>query len=194
MGCRGSVSKPLIAMLLLLLSYRLAQPIDSLRLKPRNDMGCRGSVSKPLMAMLLLLFFTACRSHRWSTETLVVAQRQQCQLAVSDSLWQQLTVCFEDLVVEWLSDSTSTDIGPKTTVRLTATKAEFGSEQQEARTLIAAVQHSDTLSQQQVMESATGIAAPDPIEGARHRWWWLWLLLIALLAIGVVIVRWRMKW
>lgn len=179
------------------MSYRPAQPIDSLRLKLRNDMGCSGSVSMPLVAMLLILLLTtffACRSHRQSTETLVVAQRQQCQLAVSDTLWRQLTVCFDDLVVEWLPDTTSTGIVPKTMVRLTATKAEVGSEQREARTLVAAVQHSDTLSQHQVMASGTGIATPDPIEGARRRWWWLWLLLIALLAIGVVVVRWRMKW
>jgi len=158
-----------------------------LRVFARNDVvgvGC----------LIFLLLFTACRSHRWSTETLVVAQRQQCQLAVSDTLWRQLTVCFEDLVVEWLSDSTSTGIGPKTSVRLTATRAEIGSEQREARSLVAAEQHSDTLSQHQVMESATGIAVSNHIEGARHRCWWLWLLFIALLAIGVVIVRWRMKW
>ena len=146
------------------------------------------------VCLLFLLLFTACRSHRQSTETLVVAQRQQCQLAVSDTLWQQLTVCFEDLVVEWLPDSSSTGIGPKTVVRLTATKAEVGGEQREARTVVAAIQHFDTLSQHQVMESATGIVTLDPIGGARHRWWWLWLLLIALLAIGVVIVRRRMKW
>ena len=179
------------------MSYRPAQPIDSLRLKLRNDMSCSGSVSMPLVAMLLILLlttFSACRSHRQSTETLVVAQRQQCQLAVSDTLWQQLMVCFEDLVVEWLPDSSSTGIGPKTVVRLTATKAEVGGEQREARTVVAAIQHFDTLSQHQVMESATGIVTLDPIGGARHRWWWLWLLLIALLAIGVVIVRRRMKW
>jgi len=166
----------------------LVCPLPSRRLRvfARNDgvgVGC----------LIFLLLFSACRSHHQSTETLVVAQRQQCQLTVSDTLWQQLTVCFDDLVVEWLTDRASTSIGPKTAVRLTATRAEVGSEQREARAVVTTMQHFDTLSEHHVMESATGIAAPDCIEGARHRWWWLWLLLLALLAIGVGVVRWRMK-
>ena len=78
-------------------------------------------------------------------ETLTVAQRQERQLILSDTLWQQLSIRFDDLVVEWLADSLPVEGSPQPKVRLKAARAEVSHEERSSATLAARVQHSDTV-------------------------------------------------
>ena len=150
--------------------------------------------------LLLLLPLTACRSHRQRVETLAVAQRQERQLTLSDTLWQQLSIRFDDLVVEWLADSLPVEGGPSLTVRLKASHAEVSREERSATTLAALVQHSDTVSQQQEETSVAGMAAAGPwacrgVEAPRQRCW-LWLLpwLLLFLCAGFFLLKKRCGW
>lgn len=156
----------------------------------------------PLVVMLLMLLFplTACRSHRQRVETLAVAQRQERQLTLSDTLWQHLSIRFDDLVVEWLADSPPVEGDPPPTIRLKATHAEVSREEQSATTLAALVQHSDTVSQQQ---EETSVAGMEVIEsqvcrgvGTPRQRLWLWLLpwLVLFLCAGFFLLKKRFGW
>ena len=156
----------------------------------------------PLVAMLLLLLLvlTACRSHRQHVETLAVAQRQERQLTLSDTLWQQLSIRFDDLVVEWLADSLPVEGGPSLTVRFKASHAKVSREERSATTLAALVQHSDTVSQRQEEASLTGMAAVESQacqgDGTPRQRLWLWLLpwLLLFLCTGFFLLKKRFGW
>ena len=156
----------------------------------------------PLVAMLLmlLLLLTACRSHRQHVETLAVAQRQECQLMLSDTLWQQLSIRFDDLVVEWLADSLPVEGGLSPTVRLKAAHAEVRREERSATTLAALVQHSDTVSQQQEETSVAGMAVVESqaCQGVgtprQRRWLWLLPWLVLFLCAGFFLLKKRFGW
>ena len=155
-----------------------------------------------LAAILLLLLFplTACRSHRQRVETLTVAQRQERQLTLSDTLWQQLSIRFDDLVVEWLADSLPVEGSPQPTVRLKAARAEVSHEERSSATLAARVQHSDTVSQQQEEASVDGMVAVEPQAcrgaGTPRQRLWLWLLpwLLLFLCAGFFLLKKRFGW
>ena len=162
----------------------------------------RGLGSMPLVAMLLLLLLSlsACRSHRQRVETLAVAQRQECQLTFSDTSWQQLSIRFDDLVVEWLADSLPVESSPSLTVRLKASHAEVSREERSATMLAALVQHSDTVSQLQEETSVAGMTAVECWacrggEAPRQRLW-LWLLpwLVLFLCAGFFLLKKRFGW
>ena len=168
----------------------------------RGHVGGLGSM--PLVAMLLLLMLlfplTACRSHRQRVETLTVAQRQERQLTLSDTLWQQLSICFDDLVVEWLVDSLPVEGSPPPIVRLKAARAEVSHEERSSATLAARVQHSDTVSQQQEEASVAGMVAVESqaCRGAvtpRQRLW-IWLLpwLVLFVCAGFFLLKKRFGW
>ena len=152
-----------------------------------------------LLLLLLLLTLTACRSHRQRVETLAVAQRQERQLTLSDTLWQQLSIRFDDLVVEWWPDSLPAD-GPSATVRLKAAHAEVSHEERSSATLAARVQHSDTVSQQQEEASVAGMAAVESQAcrgaGTPRQRLWLWLLpwLLLFLCAGFFLLKKRFGW
>ena len=156
----------------------------------------------PLVAMLILLLLslTACRSHRQRVETLAVAQRQERQLTLSDTLWQQLSICFDDLVVEWLVDSLPVEGSPQPKVRLKAVRAEVSHEERSSATLAALVQHSDTVSQQQEEASVAGMAVVESQAcqgvGMPRRRHWLWLLpwLLLFLCAGFFLLKKRFGW
>lgn len=168
----------------------------------RGHVGGLGSM--PLAAMLLLLLLllslTACRSHRQRVETLTVAQRQERQLTLSDTLWQQLSIRFDDLVVEWLADSLPAEGSPPSTVRLKAARAEVSHEERSSATLAARVQHSDTVSQQQEEASVAGMAAVESQAcrgaGTPRQRLWLWLLpwLLLFLCAGFFLLKKRFGW
>ena len=168
----------------------------------RGHVGGLGSM--PLAAMLLLLLLllslTACRSHRQRVDTLTVAQRQERQLTLSDTLWQQLSIRFDDLVVEWLADSLPVEGSPPPTVRLKAARAEVRREERSSATLSARVQHSDTVSQQQEEASVAGMAAVESQAcqgvGMPRRRHWLWLLpwLVLFLCAGFFLLKKRFGW
>jgi hypothetical protein len=109
-----------------------------------------------------------------------MAQRQERQLTLSDTLWQQLSIRFDDLVVEWLSDSLPVEGSPSSIIRLKATHAEVRREERSATTLTTLVQHSDTVSQQQEEASVAGMAEVESQAcqgvGMPRRRHWLWLL------------------
>lgn len=168
----------------------------------RGHVGGLGSM--PLAAMLLLLLLllslTACRSHRQSTETIAMAQRQERQLTFSDTLWQQLSIRFDDLVVEWLADSLPVEGSPPPTVRLKAARAEVSREERSSATLSVRVQHSDTVSQQQEEASVAGMAVVESQAfqegGAPRQRLWLWLLpwLLLFLCAGFFLLKKRFGW
>jgi len=149
--------------------------------------------------LLLLLTLTACRSHRQRVETLAVAQRQERQLTLSDTLWQQLSIRFDDLVVEWWPDSLPAD-GPSATVRLKAAHAEVSREQQSATTLVAVAQCTDTVSQQQEEASVAGMVAVESQAcrgaGTPRQRLWIWLLpwLLLFLCAGFFLLKKRFGW
>ena len=147
--------------------------------------------------LLLLLTLTACRSHRQRVETLAVAQRQERQLTLSDTLWQQLTLRFDDLVVEWWADSLPADQGPLPTVCLKAARAEVSREQQSATTLVAVAHRVDTMSQQreEVETSSAVVDFAEGREGPRRRYWlWLVPLVVLLLCAGLFLMKKRYGW
>ena len=158
----------------------------------------------PLVAMLLLLLLlltiTACRSHRQRVETLTVAQRQERQLTLSDTLWQQLSIRFDDLVVEWLADSLPVEGSPQPKVRLKAARAEVSHEERSSATLAALVQHSDTVSQQQEEASVAGMVAVESQAcrgvGTPRQRLWLWLLpwLVLFVCAGFFLLKKRFGW
>ena len=157
---------------------------------PRRD-------DMPLVAMLLILLLTltACSSQRQRVETLAVAQRQERQLSLSDTLWQQFSIRFDDLVVEWWADSLPAEGGSSATVRLKAARAEVSREQQSATTLVAVAQRTDTVSRQREEITSEGIAVPEPVEGPRHRYWlWIVPLLVLLLCAGFFLLKKRYGW
>ena len=164
----------------------------------RGHVGGLGSMS--LAAMLLLLTITACRSHRQRVETLTVAQRQERQLTLSDTLWQQLSICFDDLVVEWLADSLPVEGSPQPKVRLKAARAEVSHEERSSATLAARVQHSDTVSQQQEEASVAGMVAVESQAcrgvGTPRQRLWLWLLpwLVLFVCAGFFLLKKRFGW
>lgn len=169
---------------------------------PRSPKGQGASLCMPLVAMFLMLLFplTACRSHRQRMETLSMAQRQERQLTFSDTLWQQLSICFDNLVVEWLADSLPVEGSPPLMVRLKAARAEVSHEERSSATLAALVQHSDTVSQQQEEASVAGMAAVES-QACRGDWTprqrlWLWLLpwLILFLCAGFFLLKKRFGW
>lgn len=150
----------------------------------------------PLVAMLLILLLTltACSSQRQRVETLAVAQRQERQLSLSDTLWQQFSIRFDDLVVEWWADSLPAEGGSSATVRLKAARAEVSREQQSATTLVAVAQRTDTVSRQQE-EVETSSAVVESDEGPRHRYWlWIVPLLVLLLCAGFFLLKKRYGW
>ena len=163
---------------------------------------CGGMGSMPLAAILLLLLFplTACRSHRQRVETLTVAQRQERQLTLSDTLWQQLSIRFDDLVVEWLADSLPAEGSPPPKVRLKAARAEVSHEERSSATLAALVQHYDTVSQQQEEASvAEMVAVESPAcggAGAPRQRLWSWLLpwLVLFVCAGFLLLKKRFGW
>ena len=160
----------------------------------RGHVGGLGSMPLVAILLILLLTLTACRSHRQRVETLAVAQRQERQLSLSDTLWQQLSVRFDDLVVEWWPDSLPAVQGPSATVRLKAAHAEVSREQQSATMLVAVAQCTDTVSQQRE-EVETSSAVVDSDEGSRHRLWlWLVPLLVLLLCAGLFLLKKRYGW
>ena len=168
----------------------------------RGHVGGLGSMSLAAMLLLLLLLLplTACRSHRQRVETLTVAQRQERQLTLSDTLWQQLSIRFDDLVVDWLAYSLSVEGSPPPTVRLKAARAEVSREERSSATLAARVQHSDTVSQQQEEASVDGMVAVESQAcggaGAPRQRLWIWLLpwLVLFVCAGFFLLKKRFGW
>ncbi len=118
---------------------------------------------------------------------------------LSDTLWQQLSIRFDDLVVEWLADSLPVTGNPPPTVRFKAARAEVSHEERSSATLAALVQHSDTVSQQQEA-SVTGMAAVESKacrgDGTSRQRLWLWLLpwLVLFLCAGFFLLKKRFGW
>ena len=169
---------------------------------PRSPQGQGTRLRIPLVVMLLmfLLPLTACRSHRQRVDTLALAQRQECRLMLSDTLWQQLSIRFDDLVVEWLADSLPIEGGSPPTVRLKAAHAEVRREEWSATTRTALVRHSDTVSQQQKETSVAGMAVVESQAcqgvGTPRQRLWLWLLpwLALFLCAGFFLLKKRFGW
>lgn len=145
----------------------------------------------PLVAILLILLFTltACHSHRQSTESLTLLQRRQQQLYYRDTLWQQLSLQFDGLTLEW---SPETDNMPRSKgMRLTARQGVMHLESQkktERQTLVACT---DTVSRANHSEqSATVVSARD---GESRKGKYLVVGVVIGLLGMVILVYWKRK-
>ena len=142
----------------------------------------RGLCSMPLVVMLLMLLtFTACHSHRQSTETLVIKQRQEQQLLYRDTLWSQFSLYLENLTWEWPTDSV---VGkPQTFFRLKAEKAEADFRQQSQSEMQVMERKEDTIGVDR--ESRVVNEPSQQVRSVRQRWM---LLLLGLIFIAGAIV------
>ena len=141
----------------------------------------RGLGSMPLMVMFLFIF-TGCRSHRQSTETLVIKQRQEQQLLYRDTLWSQLSIYLENLTLEWPTDSV---IGkPQTFFRLKADKAEASFKQQSQSEMQVMEREKDTIGVDR--ESRVVTEPLQRVRSGRQRWRWMLLILGVIIIAGAI--------
>ena len=147
----------------------------------RRHVGGLGSM--PLVVMLLMLLtFTACHSHRQSTETLVIKQRQEQQLLYRDTLWSQLSIYLENLTLEWPTDSV---VGkPQTFFRLKADKAEASFKQQSQSEVQVMEKEEDTIGVDR--ESRVVTEPSQRVRSGRQRWRWLLLILGVIIIAGAI--------
>ena len=143
----------------------------------------RGMGSMHLVVMLLMLLtFTACHSHRQSTETLVIKQRQEQQLLYRDTLWSQLSIYLENLTLEWPTDSV---VGkPQTYFRLKADKAEANFMQQSQSEMQVMEKEEDTIGVDR--ESRVVTEPSQRVRSGRQRWRWLLLILGVIIIAGAI--------
>lgn len=154
------------------------------RSSQRRHVGGMGSMH--LVAMLLmLLIFTACRSHRQSTETLVIKQRQEQQLLYRDTLWSQLNLHLENLTWEWPTDSV---VGkPQTFFRLKADKAEANFRQQAQSEMQVMERKEDSM---RVDRQSRVVNEPlQRVRSVRQRWRWMLLILGLIFIAGAIVYK-----
>ena len=154
------------------------------RSSQRRHLGGMGSM--PLVVMLLMLLtFTACHSHRQSTETLVIKQRQEQKLLYRDTLWSQLSLYLENLTWEWPTDSV---VGkPQTFFRLKADKAEANFRQQSQSEMQVMEREEDSM---RVDRQSRVVNEPSQqVRTGRQRWRWMLLLLGLVFIAGAIVYK-----
>lgn len=154
------------------------------RSSQRRHVGGMGSMH--LVAMLLmLLIFTACRSHRQHAETFAMRQRQEQQLFYRDTLWSQLSLYLENLILEWPTDSV---VGkPQTFFRLKADKAEANFRQQSQSEIQVMEKEEDTIGVDR--ESRVVTEPSQRVRSGRQRWRWVLLILGVVFIAGAIVYK-----
>lgn len=141
----------------------------------------RGMGSMPLVVMFLFVFI-GCRSHRQSTETLVIKQRQEQQLLYRDTLWSQLSIYLENFTLEWPTDSVIEK--PQTFFRLKADKAEASFKQQSQSEMQVMEREEDTIGVDR--ESRVVTEPLQQVRSGRQRWRWMLLILGVIIIAGAI--------
>ena len=138
----------------------------------------------PLVVMFLVIF-TGCRSHRQSTETLVIKQRQEQQLLYRDTLWSQLSLYLENLTWEWPTDSV---VGkPQTFFRLKADKAEANFRQQSQSEMQVMERKEDSM---RVDRQSRVVNEPlQRVRTCQQRWRWVLLILGLIFIAGAIVYK-----
>ena len=146
----------------------------------------RGMGSMPLVVMLLMLLtFTACHSHRQSTETLAIKQRHERWLLYRDTLWSQLNLHLENLTLEWPTDSVVRK--PQTFLRLKADKAEASFKQQSQSEMQVMERKEDTIGVDR--ESRVVNEPLQQVQSGRQRWRWVLLILGVVFIAGAIVYK-----
>ena len=139
-----------------------------------------------IVAMLLMLLtFTACHSHRQSTETLAIKQRHEQRLLYRDTLWSQLNLYLENLTWEWPTDSV---VGkPQTFFRLKADKAEANFRQQSQSEMQVMEREEDSM---RVDRQSRVVNEPSQqVRTGRQRWRWMLLILGLIFIAGAIVYK-----
>lgn len=142
------------------------------------------AAAKVLVLLLLLVVCSACGSRRQQVASISMAQRQQWQLSVSDTLCQVLRFHLTDVTLEWVPDSGHAEPqGPCVALRLHAAEGEGVWEQQSHKAVTVEEECADTVAQRQemVVEQGVGSSAPR----ARGRWW-LWVVVVLVVALAAL--------